>query len=212
MFMVNPEVADSAADDRTVPGETGSFSLLRVFAMVVIAVVVAGGGYGVWSLTNAPRKPVAYTGRILYQGKPVVGDVMTQNLDDKFDSAGGTLDEDGRFTLDTNGEPGANVGRHKLAIISFERGAPPRPLVPAVYTNIATTPLLIEITGDSAANHGEFTLEGSVPEPAAAAAGIPTRGSAPIDQPPVPDELPAPDLSAPSDPSDSLPPSEPTKP
>lgn len=190
--MENPKVAGSAAGDSTVPGEAGTFSLLRVFVMLVIAAIVGGAGYGIWDLTNSPKGLVAYTGRVLYQGKPVVGSVMTQNLDDKFDSAGGDLDEDGRFTLDTNGEPGANVGRHKLAIVSFEkRGAPPRPLVPSAYTNIATTPLVIEVTGDSAKNKGEFTLEGSAP---AAAAGRP----APDSSPSAPSKSPGPpDVSPP---------------
>ena len=170
--MVDPKVAGSAAGDRTHPDEAESFSLMRVLAMVVIAGIVAAAGYGVWTFANTPKGLVAYTGRVLYQGKPVVGGVMTQNLDDKFDSAGGTLDADGRFTLDTNGEPGANVGRHKLAIISFERGAPPRPLVPADYTNVATTPLIIEVTREPAANQKEFILEGSAPEPAAAVAAL----------------------------------------
>lgn len=191
--MENPKVASSAAVDSTVPGEAGTFSMLRVFVMLVIAVIVAGAGYGMWVLTNSPKGLIAYTGRVLYQGKPVVGSVMTQNLDDKFDSAGGNLDEDGRFTLDTNGEPGANVGRHKLAIVSFEgRGAPPQPLVPAAYTGIATTPLVIEVTGDPAKNKGEFILEGSAP-----AAGRPAPDSSSSAPPSaVPPSSPGPPSSA----------------
>ena len=204
--MVDPKVAGSAEGDRTHPDEAKSFSLLRVLAMVVIAGIVAGAGYGVWTFANTPKGLVAYTGRVLYQGKPVVGSVMTQNLDDKFDSAGGTLDADGRFTLDTNGEPGANAGRHKLAIISFEKGAPPRPLVPADYTNISSTPLIIEVTTDPAANHKEFTLEGSAPEPAAPReASPPGSGS-----PPGPGSPPG-SGSPPGPPGDSAP-SEPEKP
>ena len=198
--MVDPKVAGSAEGDRTHPDKAESFSLLRVLAMVVIAGIVAGAGYGVWTFANTPKGLVAYTGRVLYQGKPVVGGVMTQNLNDKFDSAGGTLDADGRFTLDTNGEPGANAGRHKLAILSFERGAPPRPLVPADYTNISSTPLIIEVTEDPAANHKEFILEGSAPEPPA-----PREAS-----PPGPGSPPSPG-SPPGPPGDSAP-SEPEKP
>ena len=207
--MVDPQVAGSAAGDRTHPDEAASFSPLRVLATVVIAGIVAGAAYGVWTFANTPKGLVACTGRVLYQGKPVVGSVMTQNLDDKFDSAGGTLDEDGRFTLDTNGEPGANAGRHKLAIISFERGAPPRPLVPADYTNISSTPLIIEVTADPAANHEEFTLEGSAPEPpeppAPREASPPGSGS-----PPGPGSPPSPG-SPPGPPGESAP-SEPEKP
>ena len=190
----------SSAVDGTVPGDAGTFSLLRVFVMLVIAAIVAGASYGIWAVTNRPVGLVACTGRVLYQGKPVVGGVMTQNLDDKFDGATGTLDEEGRFTLDTNGVPGANVGRHKLMVSSFEdRGAPPRPLVPSVYTSLQTTPLVIEITADAAKNHGEFSLEGIVPEPAAAAAGEPT-----------PDSSPSGQSSPPGPPGN--PPSEPEKP
>jgi len=151
------------------PQESGvpyqpDFSLVRVLFMVLILCGVGAAGWYLLIRESKPPALVPYTGRVLYQGKPVVGGVMTQNLDDKFDTAGGTLDADGRFTLDTNGEPGANAGRHKLAIISFEsRGAPPRPLVPADYTTISSTPLIIEVTGDPAANHKEFTLEGSAP-------------------------------------------------
>lgn len=188
--MENPKVADSAAVNSTVPGEAGTFSLVRVLVMLVIAVIVAGAGYGVWAVTSAPKGLVAYTGRVLYQGRPVVGSVMTQNLDDKFDSAGGNLDAEGRFTLDTNGEPGANVGRHKLVVVSFERGAPPRPLVPAAYTNLGTTPLMIEVTGDVAKNKGEFILEGSAPESAAGRPAPDSSPSAPPTSPGPPDVSP----------------------
>ena len=198
---------NSSAADRTIVGEAGSFSLLRVFAMLVIAAIVAGAGYGIWALKNAPKGLVAYTGRVLYQGKPVVGGVMTQNLDDKFDSAGATLDEEGRFTLETNGESGANVGRHKLAVISFERGAPPRPLVPTAYTSITSTPLVVEITADPAKNHGEFSLEGTAPAPAAPAAA----GSGPMPGRSPPGRTP-PGESPPTDPPGVSPPSEPVKP
>ena len=138
--MENPKVAGSAAVDSSVVGEAGTlsadtlqksgmphqsdFSLLRVVFMVLILGAIGAAGWYLLIREGKPPALVPYTGRVLYQGKPVVGSVMTQNLDDVFDSAGGDLDEDGRFTLDTNGEPGANVGRHKLAIVSFERGAP----------------------------------------------------------------------------------------
>lgn len=205
--MENPKVVGSAAIDSTVPGEAGTlsadrlqksgmphqsdFSLLRVVFMVLILGTIGAAGWYLLIREGKPPALVPYTGRVLYQGKPVVGSVMTQNLDDVFDSAGGNLDEDGRFTLDTNGEPGANVGRHKLAIVSFEkRGAPPRPLVPAAYTNIATTPLMIEVTGDPAMNKGEFILEGSAPEPAAGRPAPDSSPSAPPSSPGPPDVSP----------------------
>lgn len=205
--MENPKVAGSAAVDSTVVGEAGTlsadtlqksgmphqsdFSLLRVVFMVLILGAIGAAGWYLLIREGGPLALVPYTGRVLYQGKPVVGSVTTQNLDDLFDFAGGEIDADGRFSLSTNGEPGASMGRHKLAIISFERGAPPRPLVPAAYTNVATTPLVIEVTGDPAMNKGEFILEGSAPEPAAGR--------------PAPDSSPSAPPSSPGPPSSPVP-------
>ena len=71
----------------------------------------------------------------------------------------GGLEKDGRFTLMTNGEPGAYVGKHKLAVSVMSGGSPPSPLIPGRYTQINNTPLIIEVHADPANNKAEFIVE-----------------------------------------------------
>lgn len=157
------------------------FSIVRVF---VILLVCGGIGGGVWllqgELQGTPKK-YPFTGQVLFQGKPVTtGSVMTQRVGDNFDAALGFLDAEGRFSLETNGAPGASEGTHKVVISSMAPGFPPRPLVPSAYVDLKSTPLTIEVTSDPKQNNIVFELEGELPEaPAAPAAGGPGGGGPP---------------------------------
>jgi hypothetical protein len=133
--------------------------------MVLVIAVIAGGGYAALQLINpGEAQLVKARGQVLWNGKPVtIGAVMTEHVDDPFQAALGALDKEGRFELDTNGIPGAALGRHKLIVASYEEGgvAPP-PLVPSKYVSYNTTPLVIEITSDPEKNVYAINLEGEL--------------------------------------------------
>jgi hypothetical protein len=165
-----PRKPDETGLDNQAAGAAGvhkpapEFSISRVVSMVVIIGIVAGAGYGIWTFLQTPKVLVPFSGRVIFEGKPVtVGGVATMRLDDQLDSATGALDEDGRFVLRTNGEPGAYTGRHKLVITSNTPTMPPRALIPPKYSGMSTTPLIIDVSDDPAKNQQEFVLEGTLP-------------------------------------------------
>ena len=146
------------------PQESGGpyqpdFSLVRVLFTVLI---LCGVGVGGWYLLIRESKPpalVPYSGRVFYNGAPVsTGGILTEPFDKELIGAVGALDKEGRFTLITNGQPGAYLGRHKLAVSAMTGGSPPTPIVPAVYVDLRSTPLEIEIYDQESKNTGEFTL------------------------------------------------------
>ncbi len=166
----NPDV-DSTPVVRAATG----FSIFRVIRTVVILGVVAAGSYGIWTSLQTPPTLVQFTGRVVYEGKPVTtGGIATLRLDDQLDSATSALDSEGKFALETNGEPGAYVGRHKVVISSMTPTMPPQPLIPGVYGSMATTPLVINVSTDPKKNTLEVVLEGSLP----GAGSTPPRGNA----------------------------------
>lgn len=161
-------MADSGQVERAAGQPAGGFSIVRVLVLVGGIVLVAGGGYYVWEKSQADRPKVPFTGVVLFEGRPVTtGSVMTEVIGNPLDFSMGYLDQEGRFSLETNGEPGASVGRHKVRISSLAPGIPPRPLVPPKYLETATSPLEIEVTMDPANNDVVFELEGTIPAPAA---------------------------------------------
>jgi hypothetical protein len=162
-------VADSGQVERVAVQPAGGFSIVRVLVLVGAIGLVTGGGYYVWNQTQGERPKVPFTGIVLFEGRPVTtGSVMTEVIGDPLDFSMGYLDQQGRFSLETNGETGASVGRHKVRISSLAPGIPPRPLVPPKYLETATSPLEIEVTSDPARNDVVFELEGTIPAPAAA--------------------------------------------
>ncbi len=166
----NPDV-DSTPVVRAATG----FSIFRVIRTVVILGVVAAGSYGIWTSLQTPPTLVQFTGRVVYEGKPVTtGGIATLRLDDQLDSATSALDSEGKFALETNGEPGAYVGRHKVVISSMTPTMPPQPLIPGVYGSMTTTPLVINVSTDPKKNTLEVVLEGSLP----GAGSTPPRGNA----------------------------------
>ena len=166
----NPDV-DSAPVVRAATG----FSIFRVIRTVVLLGIVAGGSYGIWTSLQTPPTLVQFTGRVVYEGKPVTtGGIATLRLDDQLDSATSALDSEGKFALETNGEPGAYVGRHKVVISSMTPTMPPQPLIPGVYGSMTTTPLVINVSTDPKKNTLEVVLEGSLP----GAGSTPPRGNA----------------------------------
>ncbi len=147
------------------PAQKPEFSIARVLTLVVVIVGVAAVSYAAWKMTEKPVVLVAFSGRVMFDGKPVtIGGIVTQRLDDDLDGAVSALDEDGRFVLKTDGKPGAYVGRHKVAISANTPTMPPRPLIPDVYSSMSSSPLTIEVSVDAAENHKEIVLVGKLPE------------------------------------------------
>lgn len=183
----------------------GSFSIVRVLVLLLLAVIVAGGIYVTLFMESGPRPMYPFRGQVLLNGQPVtVGAVMTQCVDDEYGVGIGELDSEGRFTLNTNGVDGVTEGTHRVAVSSMAPGIPPRPLVPNKYLNQNTTPLTIVVTSDPAKNNIVLELEGEVEAPPAMQ-GPPGGGgpgaapaAAPGDAAP-PADAPAPADAAPAD-------------
>lgn len=168
-------MADNGETLKLQAQQGSSFSIIRVLMLTGMVAAVVGGSYYVLNQMQGPREKVKFTGVVTYQGKPVtVGSVMTEVVGDPMDFSIGFLDAEGRFSLETNGEPGASVGRHRVRISSMAPGIPPRPLVPPKYLESATTPLEIDVTSDPDANIVTFELEGEISQPASA--GGPSAG------------------------------------
>jgi len=161
-------------------------TVVLVWGLVcVTGLVVAGTYFDVGSQISRLTGPrlVAVTGQITYHGKPVTsGFVQTEYANAKRGGAIGTLDAEGRFSLQTdiNGtyHPGAYVGHHKLVVMATSsRGVQVIRHVPAIYTASATTPLVIDVTSDPQRNDFHFTLEGDLDSAPASGASPPNRNS-----------------------------------
>ena len=100
-------------------------------------------------------------GKIRYYEKSVSGGyVQTKWLEGTKTAVGshGQLDAQGRFTLTTNGQPGAPVGEHRIAVMVFSDDEERRPLVPKHYTSVDTTPLMINVQPHRTGQPNVFTL------------------------------------------------------
>jgi hypothetical protein len=151
----NPEAMNSASAGS---GSSG-FSIFRVFVALAVAAIAAGAGYFILLQESGPPELVAFRGKVSYKRKPLTGGgIFTQPSDPNLVGGVAVLESDGSFSLMTNGVPGAYVGTHKLAVSVMSNGSPPAPLIPAAYTEIRSTPLVIEVSTDPAANSAEFTI------------------------------------------------------
>jgi len=149
------------------PATSDRFNFLRVGIAGLFLVILAGVIFvmAVQSVDDTPTL-VQATGTVTWDGKPVtIGAVMTVLENDPAFSSVGELDENGHFTLQTMvpGD-GTVAGRHKLWVASFGNGMPPPPLVPAEYTTVKTTPLMIDVSADPDKNHFDIRLTGELPQ------------------------------------------------
>jgi nitrate reductase NapE component len=155
--------------EQTIPSGAAqsAVSIVRILTLLLVVGFIGGIGFFAMQIFSGPPAKYAFRGQVLYNGQPVTtGAVMTQLQGNPIDIALGPLDEDGRFELSSNGEPGISEGVHKLAVSSMASGMPPRPLVPSEYLEIRTTPLQITVTSDPAANTIVLELEGELSNPA----------------------------------------------
>ena len=157
-------------------------SEFKVARIVVVALPLAvllilgalfwaqGGDNWFSSLFTPPLVPARV--QVLYQGKPVTdGFLMTDPAASGVRGAMGFIEQDGWFTLrtDTGGKysDGASAGIHKVAVMAFEPAvgvSAPKPLVPAQYTDLSSSPLMIDVAKSSDKNDFTITLQEDVPE------------------------------------------------
>ncbi|MCA8996320.1 MAG: hypothetical protein KDA80_05030, partial [Planctomycetaceae bacterium] len=142
------------------------FQVGRVLAAVFGIAVVGGVIFGMVEYINGmPATLVPASGRVTWDGQPVtIGAVMTQHVDDPFQSAIGAFDEEGRFELMTNGQPGAALGTHKVIVASYGPGMGTSPLVPQEYLKAESSPLSITISSDPQKNVFELEVIGEAPK------------------------------------------------
>ena len=137
--------------------------MLRV---AFVALILAGSVFGVGKALHwmaEAGKPVRATGRVTWASKPVtVGVVTAQSIANPAVAVISRLDEDGRFDLMTNLEPGVLPGTYKVVISSTDGGMVPQSLVPNIYSSFGTTPLQIEVLPNQE-NNFDIVLEGSLP-------------------------------------------------
>jgi len=167
------DLPTETASRHSQPAGTSRFGRLpAIFAgLVCVAGMVVAGAYydvgGQISKLTGPRL-VTVTGQITYHGKPVTpGFVQTEYANARRGGAIGTLDAEGRFSLQTDIDgtyhSGAYVGRHKLIVMATSsRGVQVIHHVPTIYTSAATTPLTIDVTTDPQQNHFQLVLEGDL--------------------------------------------------
>lgn len=158
--MSDPLAASTSSTPQESSGShTQGFSIVRVFVALLAAGAVGAVAYFFLLRENGPPQLVEFKGKVFYKGEPLTGGgIFTQPSDPNLVGGVAALEADGSFTLMTNGVPGVYVGTHKLAVSVMSGGSPPTPLIPAVYTEIRSTPLTIEVTTDPSANSAELTV------------------------------------------------------
>jgi hypothetical protein len=104
----------------------------------------------------------ACRGTVIYKGQPVTsGYLLTgrRNANAQELGAIGVIDKNGHFELTTNGEVGARLGQHQVAVMVFLAAPIPQPLVPRHYTDLKTSGLTIEVTADTEKNSFDLVLK-----------------------------------------------------
>jgi hypothetical protein len=153
----SPTSAADTTQNPDIPLQSG-FSIIRVLLTVLVISGVGTGGWYGFVREGEPPALAPFSGQVYFKGEPLrAGGVFTRVIDSELDGAVGALDGEGRFTLSTNGQPGAYVGGHKLAVSAFA-GNPPTPTVPTQYVDLTTTPFIIKVESPSSGNVQKFTL------------------------------------------------------
>jgi hypothetical protein len=143
--------------------------LARLVAGLLLAVVVCVGCGGGPKLVKA-------TGIVKYKDKPIPGaDILMMSEANGAPSMGRT-DDQGRFTVMTDGKPGAWVGSYRVAITaarnkrevsasealtmtSEQIAANREDLIPIKYNNFESSGLMATVAADPAANQFVFDLK-----------------------------------------------------
>jgi hypothetical protein len=145
----------------------GPYSRL-VVGFLLVAVLCAGCGTG--------PKLVKATGIVKYKGKPVPGADVLMMSDASGGPSMGRTDDQGRFSLTTDGKAGAWVGSYRVAITaarnkrevsasealtmtSEQIAANREDLIPIKYNSFESSGLTATVGKDAAANEFAFELQ-----------------------------------------------------
>ena len=194
----DPAVA-STVHDRS------DFSVVRVLLGVLAIAIVGGAGTAAWwYVTSQEPKLYPVKGVVYLDGKPMPGGlIMTRHVDNpKLLGALSPIDKEGRFELMTNLVPGAYGGEHKILVIYNTETFPPFPLIPAHYSEPATTPFSVVVDADTHKSPLKLELTGGKEPPPARPAGGPRYPTPGQGETPEPAEGgPAPEQGAATEPS-----------
>ena len=117
----------------------------------LVAVILGGIAWGLGGmepLANLVSPTLCrVTGTVLYNGKPLDRGFV-QTIYERRGLMGtlGPINADGTFELDTNGEPGAYSGRHRVIVLCMDGSMPPKSILPEQYTQPQTSPLVIQVS------------------------------------------------------------------
>ncbi len=118
---------------------------------VVIVLLFVGLAWGIgWlepliDMASPTLRPV--TGTVRYNGQPLTkGFVRTIHERGGRMGGLGPINADGTFELTTNDDPGAFVGRHRVIVLCFDGGMPPKSILPERYSEPRLTPLVIQVS------------------------------------------------------------------
>ena len=133
-------------------------------AIVALSMLAVGCG----GASDAPQLAVV-DGSIQFEGKPLAG-ASVVFTPEKGPVAIGRSDEAGRFTLSTQGRPGAAVGSHRVTVQAFQAPSPNAKVgsdgeslepavskIPMKYTELAKSGLTATVAPSADAN--KITLE-----------------------------------------------------
>jgi len=141
----------------------------RLVAGLLLAFIVCAGCSRGPKLVNA-------TGIVKYKDKPVPGADVLMMSDANGSPSMGRSDDQGHFTVTTDGKPGAWVGAYRVAITaarnkrevsasqaltmtSEQIAANREDLIPIKYNNFESSGLTATVGADPAANHFVFDLK-----------------------------------------------------
>ena len=164
---------DASGDAPPAEGRSASLSPRRLLVVIVPLLVLFGGAFAFFGqfngaewLAGLTRPPlVAAGGRVLYNGEPLEGALVTTTpTRSGLKPSIGVTDGEGRFRLMTDVEgtyaEGAYAGTHRVTVSKHDKpkGASPPPLLtPDRYNSPQETPLTITVTRSPEEN--EFPLE-----------------------------------------------------
>lgn len=144
------------------------FSAFLAAGPLLAAVLCAGCGGGL--------KLVEATGIVKYKDKPISSADVLMMSDAKGPPSMGRTDDQGRFTVTTDGKPGAWVGTYRVAITaarnrrevsasqaltmtSEQIAANREDLIPIKYNNFESSGLTATVVTDPSANQFVFDLK-----------------------------------------------------
>ncbi len=170
-------------------GSNVSVTRLILVLVPVVLIIVAGFVFmtmfgGLDAINNMqPPPPVVVSGTVTVDGKPLgQGKIQTQPVDAQLAGSVAELQADGSFQLQlAEGQLGAHIGEHKVAIVAPKPEGGDGLLTPPAYADLATTPLMLYVSKNTDLNKWNIQLtttgdETKVIASAGGATPVPTGG------------------------------------